>query len=66
MGGGKGRDDLTAPPIQPARIVAVTNDGRLVIVDSANGREIRQLAVDAQPSGGVAVSKDGKTVYYRG
>ena len=54
----------TASPRAPSRIVAVTNDGRVVVVDPADGHEIRQLAVDAQPHGGVAVSPDGRTIYY--
>jgi hypothetical protein len=53
-----------ASPRAPSRIVAVTNDGRVVVIDPADGHEIRQLAVDAQPQGGVAVSVDGRMIYY--
>ncbi len=48
----------------PASIVALTTDGRVVVVSSRDGQVIRTLAVDAQPQGGLAVSPDGRTVYY--
>lgn len=64
----------TAPP---AVLVAVTRDGRLVVVDVATGRELRQLAARGDPSltydgeglgpnviDDVALSPDGSTVWF--
>lgn len=75
-----GFGDIELPPPRtqpPAQFVAVTDDGRLVVVESATGREIRQLAAagdpTAEPPGEgpgpnvidrVALSPDGATVWY--
>ena len=67
----------TAPPAAAATtIVAVTVDGRLVVLDAATGAELRELANLGDPRGGgaegpgpnhvttVSVSPDGSTAYY--
>jgi WD40-like Beta Propeller Repeat len=48
----------------PARIVAVTYDGRLLVASAEDGHALRLLATDANAAGGLAVSPDGSTVYY--
>jgi hypothetical protein len=63
--GFRGRD-------MPARVVAVTTDGRLVVVRSSDGHVIRQLATEAvvDPQGpngetpNITVTPDGNTVYF--
>ena len=67
----------TVPPVAAATtIVAVTVDGRLVVLDAATGAELRELANLGDPRGGgaegpgpnhvttVGVSPDGSTAYY--
>jgi hypothetical protein len=67
----------TAPPgAATTTIVAVTDDGRLVVLDAATGAELRELANLGDPRGGgaegpgpnhvttVSVSPDGSTAYY--
>jgi outer membrane protein assembly factor BamB len=65
-----------APGPRPTDFVAVTNDGRLVVVDAATGTEIRQLAHRADPRqstsaegapnviSGVTVDRGHGVVYY--
>src|SRR5262245_42274918 len=51
----------------PSRIVAVTFDGRLLVLDSQSGRVIRTLARDVVATngvGGVSVTPDGQRVYF--
>ncbi len=48
----------------PSRIVAVTTDGRVILASSKDGHALRTLASDALAGGGLAVSPDGRTVYY--
>lgn len=64
-----GNDDpaLPAATSYPSRIVAVTYDGKLQVLDSRTGRVIRTLARDADATkghAGVSVSPDGKRVYF--
>ena len=67
----------TAPlATAPTAIVAVTVDGRLVVLDAATGAELRQLADLGDPRGGgaegpgpnhvttVSVTPDGSTAYF--
>lgn len=66
---GDGGEDAVHPAATPypSRIVAVTYDGRLVVLDSRTGRVVRTLARDADASNGhagVSVSPDGKFAYY--
>jgi hypothetical protein len=64
-------------PTPPTEFVAVTTDGRLVVVNTATGREVRQLAAEGNPTepppdegpgpnviDDVALSPDGRTVWY--
>ncbi|MGH9026103.1 MAG: TolB family protein [Acidimicrobiia bacterium] len=49
----------------PSEVVAVTTDGRVVVLDSATGAEQRTLAEGAlADADGPAVATDGKTVYF--
>ena len=48
----------------PRRIVAVTTDGRVILASSKDGHALRTLASGALAGGGLAVSPDGRTVYY--
>lgn len=59
----------------PSQAVAVTSDGRLVLVDTATGAELRELAHRDDPRApfgeggpsvidGVAVTPDGQTVWF--
>lgn len=75
-----GYGDIQPPPPTsepPERFVAVTVDGRLVVVDTATGRETAQLASAGDPTApppqegpgpnvidDVALSPDGSTVWY--
>jgi hypothetical protein len=63
-------------PAPPEQIVAVTEDGRLVVVDTATGAEVRELAHPADPRvpdeegpgpntiDGLDVSPDGELVWF--
>lgn len=65
-------DDETGPRVEtpanmpgtemPSEIVAVTNDGRLAILDVDDGRELRTI-YEGRPVG-VVVSPDGSYVYF--
>ena len=62
-----GHDDDPIPPAStpyPSRIVAVTTDGRVILASSKDGHALRTLASGALAGGGLAVSPDGRTVYY--
>jgi len=48
----------------PKQIVAVTADGRVIVASSKDGHALRTLANGALAGGGLAVSPDGRTVYY--
>lgn len=48
----------------PSRVVVVSYDGKLQVLDSRTGRAIRTLAADADPEGGLAVDPRGRTIYY--
>ena len=75
-----GYDGIQLPPRStepPAQFVAVTSDGRLVVVETATGQELRQLTASGDPTAdppdegpgpnvidSVALSPDGATVWY--
>lgn len=75
-----GYDGIQLPPRStepPAQFVSVTADGRLVVVETATGRELRQLTASGDPTAAppehgpganvidsVALSPDGSTVWY--
>lgn len=68
---GGGERNIAADPRTasgPEQLVAATEDGRLVVLDSSTGAEIRELADDAATAVGagnnVAVAPDGSAVYY--
>lgn len=75
-----GFEGIEVPPRRtepPAQFAAVTPDGRLVVVETSTGREIRQLTSSGDPTASrpeegpgpnvidrVALSPDGSTVWY--
>jgi hypothetical protein len=56
------RQKVVATP--PKEVVAVTTDGRLVVVSAQDGHILRNLADDAVAASGLSVSPDGRTAYY--
>lgn len=49
---------------RPDQIVAVTEDGRVLVLDASTGAEIRTLATSADAGSRVAVTPDGRRVFF--
>lgn len=52
------------PPYVPPEIVAVTDDGRIVVLETATGDEVRELADGADEATRLSISRDTEMVFF--